>query len=384
MKTGSDFSTEVLLKAGSTTFHGNQYVDVASQGEAPRQADPNRNQVPANRNQTPVAGEKPTTGGKKGGEAKPTSGEKEKPQKDEDKAVHQTHKPGDTQRMVDNILRQLKSGKEAQMSRATFPRFLSGLAQRGGKAPIDIVNIRLLGTFLIGHGGQGIARKKMPQVDSDQRETFLKWLGDKHGVGFTKKEVDPESLLPIQKEINGRKVAGIMTNYLKKGGYPDSERIMVTKDGYVLDGHHNWCASLALHILDPSMKLPVYEINDTWKGAMEKALAWDKENGIEGQDMSATKPVKKWLTEALVSLYFQKGGQGSGRYRHITDLELIKAERGATSDRAVLHQALYRQRGDKVVPVLLHVEPHLDPKQLAREFGNRRLQGARLISLQRA
>jgi hypothetical protein len=389
----SDFFTEILLKAGSTTFHGNQDQDVASQGEAPRQVDPSRNQVPTDRYQPPVAGEKPAEQptekptGDKGGKTtgKTEESKDEKPKADDKDSAMGKHKPGDVDKMVKNITSQLKAGKEVGISRATLPRFLAGLAKQNLKTPVDISNIRLLGTFLIGHGGKGIARIQMPQSNPPPREDFVKVL-EKQGIKVTKKEVDPESLKPIQKEINGRKVGGIMKAYLKLGGYPQDQRILVTRDGHVLDGHHNWAAAIAMHILNPSMKLPVYEIDDTWKGAYDKMKAWNKELKVEGKSMSKSEnPVSQWLMEPLLSLYVQKGGRGSGRYPSAlpTDIDLIKAERGVVSPDAVLHTAHYRQADGSLTPVRLHIEPRFEAKKLAREYGTRRLQGARLISLLR-
>lgn len=74
----------------------------------------------------------------------------------------------------------------------------------------------------------GKARYTMPQV---HKEELLKDIGKD---GFTRESVDTSSLTPTQKHFNWDKVDGIASS-----GKPIPE-IIVSRDGYVIDGHHRW------------------------------------------------------------------------------------------------------------------------------------------------
>lgn len=87
-------------------------------------------------------------------------------------------------------------------------------------------------------GNLGISRSRMPQIASEKVPEFLAWLeskGVKHKLG--QKAVG--ALKATQKEINSEKVEKMRGKNL--GGKP----ILVSKDSYVLDGHHRWAALLA-------------------------------------------------------------------------------------------------------------------------------------------
>lgn len=308
------FSTDSLLSHVAKGGVGSG-IKGHTTAQPERQSDPGRNQVSEDRYQStreempqpkPEATPKPAPAKRNGLKAPKNNPSSKSPanRKQPEHGPHTTagKTPEEIKEMTSNIARALKRGRDPEITRTSFPDILKAMAHLGGKSPLDITELRLMGTYLIGHNGKGFARNKMPQVESNERGEFLKWLGDKHGITFTKKEVNPEDLKPIQKEINGRKSGGILESYLKKGGYPDDQRILVTSDGHVLDGHHNWAAAIAMHILNPSMRLPVYEINTTWDNAVKLGLAWDKEKGVKLQEItSVPQDVKKsFFTDDLL------------------------------------------------------------------------------------
>lgn len=84
----------------------------------------------------------------------------------------------------------------------------------------------------------GIPRAEMPQIKGEHRGAFIQFLS---GKGVTRKniEVPAASIKPTQAEYSPGKVTG----WAKAG---DSDRsVLVSSDGYVLDGHHQWLASHA-------------------------------------------------------------------------------------------------------------------------------------------
>jgi hypothetical protein len=70
----------------------------------------------------------------------------------------------------------------------------------------------------------------------------------------------------------------------------------------------------------------------------------------------------------------------------ITDQELVDAEHGNVSDRAVLWTVVFQSTSNgegTLTPVHLYVEPHHSARRLAIEYGFRILGGFRIVSLER-
>jgi hypothetical protein len=82
----------------------------------------------------------------------------------------------------------------------------------------------------------GIPRAEMPQIKGEHRGAFIQFLS---GKGITRKNIEAPatSIKPTQAEYSPEKVKG----WAKAG---DSDRsVLVSSDGYILDGHHQWLAS---------------------------------------------------------------------------------------------------------------------------------------------
>lgn len=87
-------------------------------------------------------------------------------------------------------------------------------------------------------------RKNMPQV-KDSKKIPCK----------TKKEVvNPQVLRPSQKSFNAKKVANIKKELNE--GTLEFKPIIISKDNYILDGHHRWKASLGLWKKVPVIRIP--------------------------------------------------------------------------------------------------------------------------------
>lgn len=86
----------------------------------------------------------------------------------------------------------------------------------------------------------GIKRGHMPQVDSKDHDELIKFLNDK-GIKITKRKVAAKTLKATQANFNKDKVVGAAANYhtLHK-----AKPILVSKDNYIIDGHHRWLGAL--------------------------------------------------------------------------------------------------------------------------------------------
>ena len=123
---------------------------------------------------------------------------------------------------------------------------------KGQKAPTyNLCNVSVSGTNLFCVGNKGIPRVQMPQMDDDQTKAFRKHLKEK-GYSVDKEDTPASHLRATQNELNGAKVSGIAADLRNK---PDhyAKRIIVSKDDYILDGHHHWAAKVGLDAEDGSL-----------------------------------------------------------------------------------------------------------------------------------
>ena len=88
--------------------------------------------------------------------------------------------------------------------------------------------------------GLGITRDKMPQVDEKDYPEYFAYLREK-GITLKKGKEDPNNLKPIQKEF--AKI-GVEKSLDKMLAQKDKAKfIIVSKDDYIVDGHHRWLAA---------------------------------------------------------------------------------------------------------------------------------------------
>ncbi|MER2492325.1 LPD38 domain-containing protein [Catenovulum sediminis] len=91
-------------------------------------------------------------------------------------------------------------------------------------------------TFTPETGTKAIPRAEMPQIKAEHRGSMVQFMKGK-GVDHSNGTVAANSLKPTQLEFSPPKVKKAMEF---EGG---NRSILVSSDGYVLDGHHQWLAS---------------------------------------------------------------------------------------------------------------------------------------------
>ncbi len=172
----------------------------------------------------------------------------------------------------------------------------------GLKAPtFDLCKVSVPGTNVFCSKTKGIPRIQMPQLggtpvpgsisdswskdskgNADATPALLERLS-KLGVKVSNKRVQANYLKASQGEINGGKVAGLVGAI--KSGVVKEAPIFVTRDGYVIDGHHRWAANLAIDTASPVTRrtMPVIEIDMEVMEALDFVNAFTKEVGISSQ-----------------------------------------------------------------------------------------------------
>lgn len=85
-------------------------------------------------------------------------------------------------------------------------------------------------------GTKGVPRAEMPQIKAAHRGAMVNFMGAR-GVTHAEETVSAADLKPTQAEFSREKVARAMAS-------GNGERsILVSRDGHVLDGHHQWLAA---------------------------------------------------------------------------------------------------------------------------------------------
>jgi hypothetical protein len=177
--------------------------------------------------------------------------------------------------------------------------------------------------MLFGDDGMGIARKDMPQIPGKERGRFLAEIEQSEGITATAEEVDPTTLKPIQKEISAARSGAIYNKFREEGGIPPKERILISSDGFVVDGHHTWGASVGLAFDTPGTTLPVYRLSVTAEEALSVSREWSTANGFEAQAIDA--PAKKSLAWQTISKHQEHDQSTHGAWANADGSSTIPA-----------------------------------------------------------
>jgi hypothetical protein len=161
----------------------------------------------------------------------------------------------------------LREYKDAAVLVDKLRALVADAEAKGEQAPnYDLCRVTVAGSNLFCSENKGVPRAKMPQLKGhptpgtraaeltpDERgEVSLNQLFAEHleakGVTITDTAVPAYQLKATQTELNGAKVAGIAKAY--REGNLAKERLFVTTDGYVVDGHHRWASILGVDLAD--------------------------------------------------------------------------------------------------------------------------------------
>jgi len=183
-------------------------------------------------------------------------------------------------------------------------------AANGVKRVYDLCHVTVANTNLFCVEHVGIPRAKMPQLkgvpakgsrgaelepnkkgEVDLSKHFRHHL-EKHGYDVLKATEDASYLRASQRELDGVKIAGMM-QAIKEGKVPDN-RIWVTRDNYVLDGHHRWAAQVALEYIEGKpIPMKVFKVDMSITDAIRDANHFAAKWGIAQQAVGAPSPKAK-------------------------------------------------------------------------------------------
>ena len=125
----------------------------------------------------------------------------------------------------------------------------------------------------------GVKRKDMPQIKSEDYNLFYAYL-KKNGAKFTKDTMPASELRAMQKEFSDEGIMKQMRKNIKQG--PNTKAVIVSSDGYIMDGHHRWLVALNtgsdLNVMRVNM--PAFELYDL-VNKFEKSYYKDMYDSVE-------------------------------------------------------------------------------------------------------
>jgi hypothetical protein len=247
---------------------------------------------------------------------------------------------------ANDIAQAILDGKHPHIEAENVSAFLMGAAKRTDHP--DLTELSVDGTLLFGDEGMGIARKDMPQIPGKERARFLKEIEESQGITAEKEKVDPTTLKPIQKEISSARSGAIYNKFREEGGIPKNERILISSDGFVIDGHHTWGASVGFAFDNPGTELPVYRLSVTAEEALSVSRDWATANGFEGQAIDA--PAKKSLAWTPITKHgnHDQRTHGSWANNMVADIE---PEQGQSKEAIALARGV-REKAVAAEPVI--------------------------------
>lgn len=232
---------------------------------------------------------------------------------------------------VEEGIKAILAGKDVELPDVkgahTLIEELGKMAQKAAaknppeKITYDLCKVSVAGTNAFCAGNKGIPRIKMPQakgevVAGSKAEKMLKeqnaerakkgkeptnevdgtadFISSLEKAGIKVGEptkVRADKLKATQRDMQGEKVGGMM-QAAKEGKFdPSAEPIFVSRDGYVVDGHHRWAATLGLDMkngrLGDDYKMSVVVIDAPISKILKQANAWTDQFGIKRKAVAA-------------------------------------------------------------------------------------------------
>ena len=191
------------------------------------------------------------------------------PDQERDENGKWTSGGGNGSEPVSALLDSIASGEKIEIRPDQVSIVLAEMAKKSNEGKdFNACEISVPGTNLFCEDHVGTERADMPQIKGTAREgSDAEKIADKHGKvdgteafreslkasGIAIKDIDSVpvvSLKASQTELIGSKVGGMM-KAIENGKIDlQDERIFVSKDGYILDGHHRWAAAIGVEAKD--------------------------------------------------------------------------------------------------------------------------------------
>lgn len=120
-------------------------------------------------------------------------------------------------------------------------------------------------------GDLGIPRRLMPQFTSPRDvASFVAFAEKRYGIRSRRGTRKARQLRPSQEEINRERVEDVADDIRYKKLDPKVP-LIVSRDGYVIDGHHRWAA---YRVDRPKAPMPVLVVDASARDVLSVAATW--------------------------------------------------------------------------------------------------------------
>ena len=229
---------------------------------------------------------------------------------------------------LDRAAREIYAGNHVRLDQkeqvSTLVDKLGEMAQdavsKGEKAPTyDLGKVTVPGTNLFTQESLGIPRVDMPQLagkplpgtpadampkDANGRVNLGDAFRDeiaKQGYQVTNETVPAENLRATQMDLIGPTVAGM--SRAMDAGTLDVRPIYVSKDNYILDGHHNWAATVLSNIRSGKQgDIPVQRVNADIGTVLDLSRGYTRAMGLPQKAGAAVAKTIEAITRLFAHL----------------------------------------------------------------------------------
>ena len=163
---------------------------------------------------------------------------------------------------------------------------------------VDLTNMKLIGTSNYLNNNLGAERGKMPQLTTPEDQKDFEATLEKLGIKFEPKVMTPDQLTPVQAEMDMGNVGKIMQSWLspelRAKFKMDDQVLYVTRDGYVIDGHHRWASALLAQMEGGKpVELKCVVVDLDHEDALRICNEYNDHIGVTRQTLGATSPDAK-------------------------------------------------------------------------------------------
>jgi len=162
-------------------------------------------------------------------------------------------------------------------------------------------------------------RAAMPQIPSSAKPAFLESLS-KAGIGVTRETISPNDLKPSQRDYSAAGSSNQHELLETKGMFTgnvtpkDGDRILVSKDNYIIDGHHRWAGYQMEALTNTDVRVPVIKID-----ASRKELIGSGDNGTKNTDFVGR--------DGIVNKFVDSAGLARAKFGEVKATKGIKSVR---------------------------------------------------------
>jgi hypothetical protein len=182
--------------------------------------------------------------------------------------------PGDIERAID-ISRKLKAGIEASADICKMSPPVCAGNMGIPRSEMPQITEKPLKEMLASDSPEEVRKAKAaieagadPDHDQSIMDQFLSKLKAR-GITVQKEQVPVGKLKATQKEIKAGKTYGMAYAFLKGKYRPQDAEILISSDGYILDGHHRYAALITAQ---PDIKMNVRRVGMPMKSFLEESF----------------------------------------------------------------------------------------------------------------